>query len=244
MKEPTSGSAKRSQVRVDVLLKQANVELHRRNYKAAVKLCDEALELDPRSADVYEMLGDAFAADGRFAKAMEAYRYGLRLDPGRALLEDKLARASLRQYDVHRKFERAQTIIESGSAHEKSLRKAGQLAAVLSFLAPGLGQVRNGQHFKGLAVLVCWLLLVLVVVLIVLQPMREIRKELREMGARARYHQRSYPDLVAEAVGRINRSAPMAVAFWGAILGALGLHAYAMVDASIVATRREEEDFL
>jgi len=239
----SADEARSRRVRVEMLLRQANVEMHRQNYKAVVKLCDEALELDPNSPDIYEMLGDALAADGRYTKAMEAYRYGLRLDPSRTLLEDKLARASLRQYEVQRKLERARKIIESGAAHEKSLRKAGQLAAVLSFIAPGLGQIRNGQHFKGLAILMSWLLLVVLVVTILTQAVNQTWKEMREDYA-LRRATRTRLDVWAAALAHVHRSAFSAIVFWSAVTCALGLHAYAMIDASIVATKREEEDFL
>jgi tetratricopeptide (TPR) repeat protein len=165
---PLTGPARdRERERLQTL---ANVQRMRGQLVDARATLQQALALGgepgPGDAPVHEMLGDILAADERWDEAKTAYGTAHALDPRRASAERKFAQMTLRAADAAAERALAEAVLRGeavpggasgasaagggafgGGARGK--RNAG-LAMLLSGLAPGFGQLYNGQLVKGL----------------------------------------------------------------------------------------------
>lgn len=68
-------------LKFESLIEVAKLETKERKYSKAIKLVQEALELDPRNSQAYNFLGVLYEILGDFQKAINAYQLSLRLDP-------------------------------------------------------------------------------------------------------------------------------------------------------------------
>lgn len=135
--------------RVEQLLRDAHIHRMRQQWAAAETLCRKALELDPDEAMGREMLGDLLMGKGDTAGALSAYRGALEKQPGKASLEDKIARAVLAQGEDEREKAEALLLLESPLKKNEAKRNA-TLATLLSLFCPGLGQLFVfRQYVKG-----------------------------------------------------------------------------------------------
>ncbi len=113
---------------------QANTYLH------------QAEEAAPNSPIVLEFVGDLFLEQKRFKDARGVYKRALDLDPKNIGLERKWA----------------QSIAASAPAGdplalaEYETMASGKIAAVLSAIIPGLGQIVLGEFAKGIMIFVTW----------------------------------------------------------------------------------------
>lgn len=126
--------------RVEQLLRDAHIQRMRQQWAAAEALCRKALELDPDDAMGREMLGDLLLGKGNTDGALTEYRAALALQPTRAVLEEKIARAVLQQNEEEREKLEAQLLLESPQKKNEAKRNA-TLATLLSLCCPGLGQL-------------------------------------------------------------------------------------------------------
>ena len=60
------------------------------SWTEAVAECQAALRLNPRSAEAYSNLGDAWRAGGNVPEAIAAFRAALQLNPGLAAAREAL----------------------------------------------------------------------------------------------------------------------------------------------------------
>ncbi|MFW5866864.1 MAG: tetratricopeptide repeat protein [Armatimonadota bacterium] len=115
----------------------------------AEEIATEAAEFAPDTTTVEELLGDVAMAQGRYESARKHYERALEIEPVNADAEEKLGEAviTIRQgSDVRQRMEQA---VEDPDEY-KGFRKNPLTAAFYSII-PGLGQLYNGQYYKGLA---------------------------------------------------------------------------------------------
>jgi len=148
------------------LLAQVSVLRARGQLDQAAAKCKEALERDPDSWEAHELMGDLLRQARKGDEAIEEYRIALARNPSRAVIEEKIARASLIAAERRRLVEDAQALLD-GTADRGEVRKPG-LAALFSFVIPGLGQLYNRDYLKGLIILPIWVVLIISVNLVVL----------------------------------------------------------------------------
>src|SRR5687767_14097540 len=94
--------------RVERLLRDAQIQGMRQQYGAAETLCRQALEIAPDDLMGLEMLGDLLVEKGSTDTALETFRKALELEPGKASLEEKIARAVLQKAEDERERLEAQ----------------------------------------------------------------------------------------------------------------------------------------
>ena len=135
------------------LLTTANVHLRRGQTAEAERIARDALTKIPEDAGAHEMLGDVLLAQGAGDGARDAYRAALKIEPGRASAEAKLARAILRQSEDRRRqslgvaYAASDAALMRSSGEDDPRRRTRE--AVLSAFLPGLGQIMGGQYVKG-----------------------------------------------------------------------------------------------
>lgn len=132
---------------VKQLLTQANLARVRGNWAEAERKCHEATAAAPDNAEAWELLGDAAYAQRKGSQAINYYRHAHSLSPGRLALEDKIGRASLliAQQEM---IMAAPDLYLSG----RQSKRLPAMAALFSFILPGLGQLYNRQWWKAAVV--------------------------------------------------------------------------------------------
>jgi len=140
--------APQTQSRVEQLLRDAYLLRMRQQWGAAEELCRQALELAPEDVQGLELLGDLLTEKGSEAQALETYRKAFELQPLKASLEEKIARAVLRKAEDERERLQAQLML-SKPVSGKQKKRNQTMAVLLSAICPGGGQMLNGQYVKG-----------------------------------------------------------------------------------------------
>lgn len=122
---------------VERLLTLASAERARGNLISARHLIEQALQRAPERADIHELLGDVLHSVGDLEAALESYRRARELAPNRPSAEEKWAQTFLE--------------LQKPEIPEEVpfLPKNPNLAAALSAVFPGSGQVYNEQWLKG-----------------------------------------------------------------------------------------------
>jgi tetratricopeptide (TPR) repeat protein len=173
---------------IEPMLADANRLRARGELQAAEKRCRDALLIAPGNPAAHELLGDIFYQRGGGgagfqpanqrrmqscatygAQAIESYRRARAANPQRAMLEDKIARASLLVAEAEIVRAQAQELL--AGKRLQTPRRPG-VSALLSLVAPGFGQIYNGEHVKGAALVCVWLLLLLGAAVAALGSMR------------------------------------------------------------------------
>jgi len=144
--------------RIEPLLADANRLRARGDFEAAEKRCRQALLIAPGNWETHELLGDILLQRRRGEEAIEHYRLARAGNPQRPVLEEKIGRASLliAEKDIMRL--RTEDLLRG--KREELPRRPG-VAALLSLVVPGFGQLYNREHVKGAIVVCAWLLLLL-----------------------------------------------------------------------------------
>jgi tetratricopeptide (TPR) repeat protein len=136
---------------LDRLLSQAHVFQMRGEVARAAELLEQAAELQPENAHVWELRGDLLMEMHRYEDARDAFAKALDLHPDEPRLEKRHARAVFQIQE--RKFEREQMELMVTNPELARPQLVGprrpSLAALLSLLVPGSGQLYNGQYVKG-----------------------------------------------------------------------------------------------
>ena len=102
-KEPTVKKAgtKRKKKEAADLVKKANTHYRNKQRNEAIKLFEQAIELDPRNCDAVIGLGISYATLGRGAQAAKFYRKFIKICP-RDMRAPRV-RETLKQFDSKRK---------------------------------------------------------------------------------------------------------------------------------------------
>lgn len=144
------------QNRVEQLLRDAHLRRMRQQWSEAEALCRQALLLSPEDPMGLEMLGDLMAERSKIDEALDLYRQAFERQPGKIILEEKIARMVLRKAEAER--ERAEALLLVNSPRRTEGKRNVTIALLLSVVCPGAGQIFNGQYVKGGILLAAFLL--------------------------------------------------------------------------------------
>jgi len=144
--------------RIEPLLADANRLRARGDYEAAEKRCRQALTMAPGKWEIHELLGDILYQQRRGEEAIGHYRLARAANPHRPALEDKIGRASLLVAEAELMRLRAQELLRG---KREVIPRRPAVAALLSLVVPGFGQLYNREHLKGAIIVCLWLLLTL-----------------------------------------------------------------------------------
>ena len=143
------------------LCDQVSLQLRVGRLPLAVAAAQELLARWPESTTAHELAGDVALAEGKVAAARREYQQALKIEPANVDAERKYGLALVTQTPEERRTALINEVIADPTAHQSSNRKP--LNAVLnSLLFPGLGQLYNRQHEKGLGLLGGGALLVMI----------------------------------------------------------------------------------
>jgi len=158
--EPKKETTPEDAEEAERLVRQAHLAKSRQEHTKALELLKQAEQLAPESVTVLVELGDGYAAKNRWKEAQAAYGRATRLDPKNVAIERKYAEAVLK----------ANLPIEvlygmsKGNAEDQIAN--ANVAALISFLLPGAGQLVLGSPYKGIFFMAVWLVSWIVAVLI------------------------------------------------------------------------------
>ena len=169
MSNPGEPTRLEIEAKVREALGRATLARARNQREQALKLVQEAINLDDTSSEAHELRGDLLLDLRRGAEAMASFKRARELHPDRPVLEDKIARAALQRAARQQTIEMSQAILEGKVKPQE--KKSPGVAAMLSFFGPGLGQLYNGELMKGLAMLLASILLLALELLAVLREM-------------------------------------------------------------------------
>lgn len=130
------------------LLLQANIERVRGNYRKALEIVKQAYELAPDDPKVLELYGDILRAQGKLKEALEMYNAALQKEHHKPSVEEKVATLTLELSEIARQEELRAKMREHPEYRPK-VKNPG-IAALVSMLIPGAGQVYNGDFIKGI----------------------------------------------------------------------------------------------
>lgn len=102
-----SGPAPHAPRNVAQLLKDAQFAFIQRRPNAAVELCKQVLQIEPRNARAHAMLGDIYRAQGKTGAAIKHYTFAIQYNPADAESEKKLLRLIGKQADSQRSYHSA-----------------------------------------------------------------------------------------------------------------------------------------
>jgi tetratricopeptide (TPR) repeat protein len=152
------------------LCHEAGLHLRLNRMAMAEKAVAQLLERWPDRTTAQERAGDLAIAQGRLQQARASYQKALELEPANGDAERKYGLALLTLTPDERRRNLIDAVIADPAALQPSSRKP--LNAVMNaILFPGLGQLYNRQHEKGLAMVAgAGVLLMLVFYLLVQVP--------------------------------------------------------------------------
>ena len=146
------------QNRIRELLGRATLLRARGERQQAFQLAQQALDLDEGSWEAHELVGDLQLDMGRGEQALQSYRRARQLNESRGILEEKIGRAALARAARLRTANLSEALLDGMARPSGPKRKPG-LAALLSLIIPGLGQLYNGEAVKGFIMAALFILL-------------------------------------------------------------------------------------
>jgi len=196
---------------------------------------DELRRQDDGSSEAWELQGDLHRHQGERSAARSAYQQAARLDPANASAERKYAELVLFLGEQERARKLQRELVESPDKRPEK-RRNPTLAIVYACLFPGLGQLYNRQHEKGLGLFfAAAIILILLINGIILAPYHGIPEAGRRSGL-------TFPEQFAMWGDNLR-----AIPWWHWLLAVLGLlalvgmHLYSIFDATAVARREAKE---
>lgn len=131
---------------------QISLQLRLGHVPLAAEAAQELLRRWPDSTTAHEWAGDVALAEGKVAAARQEYKQALQIEPANVDAERKYGLALVTQTADERRTALINEVIADPTAHRASPRKP--MNAVLNaLLFPGLGQLYNREHEKGLTLL-------------------------------------------------------------------------------------------
>lgn len=165
------------------LCDDVSLQLRLNRVSLAASQVEELLARWPESTTAHELAGDVAAAQGKMGAARKEYQAALKLEPANVDAERKYGMALLTQTPEERRRALISGIIADPTAHRSTARKP--LNSVLNALVfPGLGQLHNREHEKGL-VFVGVSAIALIVILYIVLPYASASVTLGSAMARA-----------------------------------------------------------
>ncbi|MEN6355630.1 MAG: tetratricopeptide repeat protein [Armatimonadota bacterium] len=200
----------------DRLMTAAHVHRRRGDYDEAERTIKQALELSPDDLGAREFAADMLFARGKLEQAAEAYKAIMSADKSCASAEEKYAKAILQIAEGKRQQDLLHDILENPKKYRQPARSP-IIAAILS-IAPGFGQIYNGEFVRGVVIFV--VTMVFWVFFYLLTPDVSTYR----------------PDDRLTAF--MQNLPPLAVIF---ALAAIFLQIYAFVDAPVCASKQKEK---
>ena len=139
---PFRTSTPQERQQAEPILREVYALRKRERYTEALAKCRDALELVPSDAAALEMFGDLLQGVARTNEALAAYKRAIEADPKRASAERKYGDLLTRQQ-------------QWSEVDPEEVPRNPVVAAILSLLLPGAGQIHNGQRMKGVVLLTC-----------------------------------------------------------------------------------------
>jgi tetratricopeptide (TPR) repeat protein len=218
---------------VDRLVLNARVFLRQGRTAETQGAIDELRQLEPDSAEAWELQGDLCRRQGDRKGAREAYQQAFKLDPANASAERKYAEVVLFLGEAERARREQRDLVESPDKRPPKPRSFA-LAVTCACLFPGLGQLYNRHHEKGLALFsVSLLIIILLIYGMVIAPWAPHGRP---------HHRLDFGEQVEMWLQNL-RTMP----WWQwtltilGVLAFLGMLAYGIIDAAIVARREVKE---
>ncbi len=223
-----SGEDIRRRVEIDKLLSRASICRMRGEDRDAEDALREALAIDETRIDIRESIADMLYARGDLEAARDEYKTIVESDPKHASAEMKFGKVVLELYEREQQKHLAQEMLENPEGLATT-PKHPLLAFVLS-VVPGLGQIYNGERWKGVSIMG----IALFCVVILISDPQGTQNLIRSTCA-----------LIAPPQTP-NRAAPHVGSFVVLAASVLGfLYLYAIIDAPIVAaktTKRKDKE--
>ena len=221
---------------IDRLALNVRVFLRQGRVAEAQAAIDDLRKLNPESAEAWELQGDLYRRQGDRKGAREAYQTAFKLDPTNAGAERKYAEVVLFLGEEDRARRQQRELVDD-PAKRPTKRRNPTLAVIYACLFPGLGQLYNRHHEKGLLlVVIAILLLAMLANAVIFAPWDRAKQG-------ATNWDRMRPISRLHLWGDALRAMP----WWHWVLVVLGLlafvsmHIYAIVDAAVVARREAKE---
>lgn len=142
----------KQQAEFDRLMTAAHVHRRRGDYDEAERTIQQALELSPKNLDALEFAADMLFARGNLAQAADAYKAIMSADNSRASAEEKYARAVLQIAEGKRQKELLHDMLENPKKYRNSQPARSPLVAAILSIAPGFGQIYNGEFIRGVVI--------------------------------------------------------------------------------------------
>ncbi|MCE5322506.1 tetratricopeptide repeat protein [bacterium] len=208
----------KQQAEFDRLMTAAHVHRRRGDYDEAERTIKQALEISPDDLDAREFAADMLFARGKLEEAVEAYKAIMSADKSRASAEEKYAKTILQIAEGKRQQDLLKDMLENPKKYRsRQPARSPAVAAILS-IAPGFGQIYNGQFVRGVVIFVVTMVFWLFFYLLT-------------------------PDVSTFPTDKrltafIQNLPPLAVVF---ALVAVFLQVYAFVDAPVCASKQKEE---
>lgn len=150
------------------LCDQLSLQLRLNHVPTAVKLSEELLARWPDSTTAHELAGDVALGQGKVGAARKQYHEALRIEPANADAERKYGLALTTQTPDEQRAAFIDQVIADPTAHRPTPRKP--LNSLLnSLLFPGLGQLYNREHEKGVVMLGAGAMLVMLAFYLLVQ---------------------------------------------------------------------------
>ncbi len=201
----------------------------------AEKLARGLVEQYPESTSVHEHLGDVYYAKGKSAQARRHYKRALQLEPANADAERKFATALLNVSQDERRRQMVRELTSGTNDYRLSARRPLN-AALAALLFPGLGQLHNRQHEKGLAIFAAAAILIMMLFYgLVLNPWEIVARQSPDKSLT--FHEQAH--LAREALSHMPGSY-WALLICGAIAYLAG-YAYCIYDAYVTAREQATE---
>jgi tetratricopeptide (TPR) repeat protein len=138
------------------------------NMAAAQKAVEQLLAEWPESTSAHELAGDVAMAQGQLSKARKEYRIALELEPANVDAERKYGLSLLTLSPDEHRQQLLDEVLAGGENHRPSARKPIN-AALSGLVFPGLGQLYNREHEKGLGMLAGGALLLMLLFYLLVQ---------------------------------------------------------------------------
>ncbi len=126
--------------KVEAILEEAHKAMRRMRYRDAELLCREALRLDRRCVDAYELLGDIQKARGNIDEAIAMYSFALQLDRTNARIRAKFDKLTGQQSGptmAGRAAQSSRSMFRSAGASERPFLR-GQNRLILTGILFGI----------------------------------------------------------------------------------------------------------
>ncbi len=176
------GEEQEREYQLGELYTKARRALRRGQIAAADKLVQEAAALAPDTTSVEELLGDVALAQKNYADAKRHFERALEIEPINADAERKLGEVVLVLGQAEHLRQRVEDVTEDPTKRVR-FTKQPLVAALLSFVFPGFGQLYNSQHEKGLGLFaLCALLLMLLLDRLIMSPFARMARQAARHG--------------------------------------------------------------